>query len=340
MTGPPARLDRLLRGVPGVHALARPPIGWSSLETRLDPLGAVAVAREAELESLDADDLEVANAELVALKDAVWAVRPRPPLHVARRRPARRSTTPRPEALGLQHIQLRSSTIDRLEVRGHDSAGVHVFVWGHDIADATAVGCSSPRGPIRCSAPGVVSVGGCLSFVYKAAAEIGELGDTHPHSASDRRRRPAPAGARVGRHRVAVLGHTRWASVGIISNRTRTRSTAKRPRGAPGPYVVGSLNGDVDNHHDLARQHGLHPAAITTDAKVIPTLVSPHLQAGHYRSVASAGRSARSKARSQSALPHVRPPGSRSPCWRLGQGLYIGLADDTLRRRQRALRRR
>ena len=44
------------------------------------------------------------------------------------------------------------------------------------------------------------------------------------------------------------------------------------------PYVVAALNGDVDNHADLRVAHDLRIAApITTDAKVIPTLVSRHL---------------------------------------------------------------
>ena len=59
---------------------------------------------------------------------------------------------------------------------------------------------------------------GVLSFVYKAAAEIGELGD---NTAALRaalvddvllRRAIESPGSRV-----SVLGHTRWASVGIIS---------------------------------------------------------------------------------------------------------------------------
>ena len=46
-----------------------------------------------------------------------------------------------------------------------------------------------------------------------------------------------------------------------------------------GPYVVGVLNGDVDNHADLKAAHGLRIAGpITTDAKVIPALVARNAQ--------------------------------------------------------------
>ena len=60
--------------------------------------------------------------------------------------------------------------------------------------------------------------GSTLVFVYKAAAEIGELGDNTKHMrdavSADALLRSALS---VSDSRVAVLGHTRWASVGIIS---------------------------------------------------------------------------------------------------------------------------
>src|SRR5262249_56589437 len=50
---------------------------------------------------------------------------------------------------------------------------------------------------------------------------------------------------------------------------------------ADAPYVVGALNGDVDNYADLEAIERLDvPTEMTTDAKVIPTLVSRRLAAG------------------------------------------------------------
>ena len=79
-----------------------------------------------------------------------------------------------------------------------------------------------------------------------------------------------------------MLAHTRWASVGIISEAERApaepRGARRRPRG---PYVVAALNGDVDNYADLKALEALQfPAEITTDAKVIPALVSRRIAAG------------------------------------------------------------
>ena len=131
----------------------------------------------------------------------------------------------------------------------------------------------------------VVAAGPVLSFVYKAAAEIGELGDNTAALRAAivddtllRRALMSPDS------RLAVLGHTRWASVGIISEpNTHPLNSVEveQPGGVVPPYVVAALNGDVDNHADLRVAHNLRIAApITTDAKVIPTLVSRFLDTG------------------------------------------------------------
>ena len=89
-----------------------------------------------------------------------------------------------PARAGYLAIQQALSAIDRLEVRGRDSAGLHVFVWDHDLdlddpavaADLAARGGDPlfQSGSARAVPNGSATV---LSFVYKAAAEIGELGD-------------------------------------------------------------------------------------------------------------------------------------------------------------------
>ena len=86
-----------------------------------------------------AADLEAANAELVGLKDVLWAVRhDRLPTVAAVTELAGRDAGPA-ELAGYHAVHQALSTIDRLEVRGRDSAGIHLFVWGHDIAgDALA----------------------------------------------------------------------------------------------------------------------------------------------------------------------------------------------------------
>src|SRR5204863_6317877 len=109
------------------------------------------------------------------------------------------------------------SAVDRLEVRGRDSAGLHILVEGHGL-DVHSVASDDRTGDPLFTSMAVRTPEGHLSFVYKAAAEIGELGD------NTRALRAAVAGdellrralSSAGAH-VTVLGHTRWASVGIIS---------------------------------------------------------------------------------------------------------------------------
>ncbi|MFM7687333.1 MAG: SIS domain-containing protein, partial [Actinomycetota bacterium] len=174
-----------------------------------------------------------------------------------------------------------------------------------------------------------------LSFVYKAAAEIGELGDNvralRAAIQADDLLRLALSSQMA---RVSVVGHTRWASVGIISEPNCHPVNGEQTElrgGETCPYTVAVLNGDVDNHADIKVNHNLRiPGPITTDAKVIPAVMSLQAAAtggdlaeafrrtvGEFEgSVAIAAQSADSRDEVYLALR-----GS-------GQALYVGLAED------------
>lgn len=334
-----ADVDAALRGVPGVVALAGRPDVVAALTARLDRLDALARDLEAELDAnaagLDATALERANADLISLKDALWAVRHdrfRAAASVAEL--AGRDAAPSVLA-GYLLVHQALSAIDRLEVRGRDSAGLHLYVWGHDLdaAGLDVLVAERQTDPLFQSGSVMVADQGVLSFVYKAAAEIGELGDNTAVlraaiSADPLLRRALESpGARV-----AVLGHTRWASVGIISEpNTHPLNSieSEMSAGHDTPYVVAALNGDVDNHADLRVKHGLRIAApITTDAKVIPALVarrraSAPLAEAFRRTVAEFEGSVAIGAAAAEA-PSTLLLALRGS----GQGLYIGLADD------------
>src|SRR3954462_14514298 len=72
-----AAVNALLKGVPGVLALTGHPQLELAITARLDQLDAIAAAREAELEQglLTVDAAEQANAALIDVRDAIWAVR-------------------------------------------------------------------------------------------------------------------------------------------------------------------------------------------------------------------------------------------------------------------------
>jgi glucosamine--fructose-6-phosphate aminotransferase (isomerizing) len=332
-----AAADELLHGVPGVRALLARRELPAAVTARLDVLDLRIAAVEEQLEAEDGPaDIEAINAALVAARDALWAIR-RDRLRTADAvlDLAGRDAGPGTVA-AFTAVQMALSAIDRLEVRGRDSAGLHLLVWDHGLdPDSDTVGALlAPRSADALFRSGSVrrTADGALSFVYKAAAEIGELGDNTAALRSAIRADGllrlalAAPGARV-----TVLGHTRWASVGIISepNAHPLNHEEDGSTGVDGPYVVAALNGDVDNHADLKAAHGLRVAApITTDAKVIPALVSRALAQGHdlteafRRTVASFEGSV-----AIGACSSTRPDAVLLALRGSGQALYVGLAD-------------
>ncbi|MET0324968.1 MAG: SIS domain-containing protein, partial [Ilumatobacteraceae bacterium] len=333
-------VDESLRGLPGVLALAGDHELLAAITARLDQLDAYAADVDAALAAavLDPDELERASAESIALRDVLWAIRS-DRLRTARSVADLAGRDAGVAALaGYLSIQQALSTIDRMEVRGRDSAGVHVFVWDHDldVDDPAVISVLAERSRDPLFQNGAARFAGrALSVVYKAAAEIGELGDNtrvmREAIVADGLLRLALTSPQA---RVAVLGHTRWASVGIISepNAHPVNSDESEQRGGSvPPFVVGVLNGDVDNHADLRVQHALRfPGPITTDAKVIPALVARHRQSGSgdlfdafRRTVSSFEGSVAigAAAADEPGRLYLALNGS-------GQGVYIGLADD------------
>ncbi len=332
------QVDDLLHGLPGVRALADRAELVAAITARLDQLDAYAADVDAGVAAApDADTVEAASAVATALRDALWAVR-RDRLRTAQAVADLAGRDAGPAAVaGYLSIQQALSAIDRMEVRGRDSAGIHVFVWDHDLAadDPALAAALAARGHDRLFQGGSVRLAGrCLSIVHKAAAEIGELGDNtlamRSAVAADDLLRLA---LRSPRARVAVLGHTRWASVGIISQPNAhpvNSEEAEQPGGPPPPYVVAALNGDVDNHADLKVAEGLRFAGpITTDAKVIPALVARHAGTGvdtveaFRRTVASFEGSV-----AIGAAAADEPGQLLFALHGSGQGIYIGVAED------------
>jgi glutamine---fructose-6-phosphate transaminase (isomerizing) len=336
-----AECDALLKGVPGLRALVGRPDVVASLTARLDQLDGRADEEDRRIEAspeLGAEAIEQAGAGLIALRDAVWALR-HDRIRTARAVEELAGRDAGEAALaGYMAIQQSLSAIDRLEVRGRDSAGLHLYVWQHGLSfDDPAVAAllvGRDADPLYQSGS-VRAAAGCLSFVYKAAAEIGELGDNtralRTAIAADPLLRLA---LRNDAARIAVLGHTRWASVGIISEpncHPLNNEELEQPGGATPPYVIAALNGDVDNHADIKVAHGLHiPGPITTDAKVIPAVMSRltadtagNLPEAFRRTVAAFEGSVAIAAAAADAPEQVYLALRGS-----GQGLYVGLADD------------
>jgi glucosamine--fructose-6-phosphate aminotransferase (isomerizing) len=331
-----AEADALLRGVPGLRLLLAEPSLGPALVHHCDELLAAVEQEEQRLEqdgNLSTRQLEARNQALIAVRDGVWAIT-RDRLRAAEvvsRLNGGAMHTGLLEAFLSIHQAL--SAIDRLEVRGRDSAGLHVLVHDHalNLEDPViAAEVARRSGDPNFGTGSVRVVDGVLSIVHKTAAEIGELGDNtaviRQAFADDSLLHAALANETA---RTLVLGHTRWASIGIISE-PNAHPLNSELLNAAGPYVVGALNGDVDNFADLIAEEGVTiTPSITTDAKVIPSLTSQRLGEGldsaeAFRRTVATFEGSVAIGACTAAAPDKLQLALRGS----GQALYVGLAED------------
>ncbi|MCY4663466.1 MAG: SIS domain-containing protein, partial [Acidimicrobiaceae bacterium] len=225
------------------------------------------------------------------------------------------------------------SALDRLEVRGRDSAGLHLLISGHglDRDDPVLAAALQRRGHDSSFGSGSVRlVDGVLGIVHKTAAEIGELGDNtaalRAAVAFDELLAAALASSDA---RVLVLAHTRWASVGIISE-ANAHPLNSELLNEHTPYVIGAINGDVDNYTELFDAAGVRvPPAITTDSKTVPALMGRRLAEGLASGEAFRRTVAECEGSVAVAVCTAGSPDRLQLALRgSGQALYVGLADD------------
>jgi len=331
-------VDHHLRGLAGTFGLLADEGRLAGLEGRSEALARAAADLDSRFDAQTTEDrfgdVEAMNAALVRIKDAVWSIS-HDRLGAARAVRDLLGGDAGPAAIeGFASMQIALAALDRMEVRGRDSAGLHVLVTGHgldlhDPAIARLVG-ERMADPLF-AARSLRVASDCLSFVYKTAAEIGELGDNSASLRAQIRDDPLLRRALdADGARAAVLGHTRWASVGIISEANAHPLNSEEDSGSDTPYAVAALNGDVDNCADLVEGEGLHiPTAITTDAKVIPVLLSRRLGAGSdldgaFRSTVASLEGSVAVAAQATTAPDRMLLALRGS----GQALYVGLADN------------
>ena len=247
-------------------------------------------------------------------------------------------------------IQVALSALDRLEVRGRDSAGLHVLVAGHglDLADADVARLIAERGVrsavrrrARCASP----TGTSRSSTRPRPRSVSSA--TTPRACARRSATTSCCASRCApnRREAAVLAHTRWASVGIISEPNAHPLNQEELDGDGDAAVRRSPRSTATSTTTPTSRRSSRCASraeITTDAKVIPALVVAPDRRGRRarRGVPLDGRVVRGLGRDRR---RSRPPTPDRVLLALrgsGQALYVGLGDDCVRRRERAVRRR
>jgi len=326
-------------------------------------------------------ELEIINSRLVILKDIVWALEKDILANIARIvELAGGGEFPLPTKGALKkYIQLNFllNCLDRLEVRGRDSAGIQISMTTKDSAVHAVVmralkdkglhddfirrtgGGDFVNGAINVS--WCESAGTTLSFVYKTASIIGELGRnvrelrkiiSHDRILREFANKDETAGTEDRNSFEVSLAHTRWASVGSITeenchpvnNFTLHNPTGFSPsggeegknypaygRGAWSISVV--LNGDIDNYrrlrNDLDSSEEIIAPEVTTDTKIIPLQIEKYLLAG--ADLGKAFRLAVNDFEGSHAIAMISDvePGKVFLALKgSGQAIYVGLARD------------
>ena len=247
------------------------------------------------------------------------------------------------------------NSIDRLEVRGRDSAGISVmFIFDapefKKFEEALTRAGLLDQFKDRCEPDPLVSGGinfrsstrgdgkkqVAIAVTYKVALEIGSLGENVQHLRRQIANDPvfqilATAAAVFN----TVSAHTRWASVGAITeanchpidNHTSAGKTQKCG------IIHTCLNGDIDNYQELKAEFEVNGdrfhADITTDTKIIPLRIQQYFQQGN--TIEEAFRLAVNDFQGSHAISmHTDlAPGKLFLAQRgSGQAIFVGIADE------------
>lgn len=367
-----ADVNEQLKGAAGAVALVRNSDLRTKIASDVQSINRMLEQVEAGLddEGRAGKDLESLNAACVALRGAAWSidkdrlVAADSIVKMLGSELDRASDTTIGSYLG---VQFALSNIDRLEVRGRDSAGIAVCVSRESLS--VDPGKFAARHKDLLIDGSVIVTDKSVAFLYKAAAEIGALGDNVASIRASIETDELLRDALISSPTLAtVVAHTRWASVGTVSEpnahpvdsaersdsispisdrpatqqqSSQQQSSQQQPtqqqstqqpsqQSSQKNVVLASLNGDVDNYASLKSEDNLAIAEeITTDAKVIPVLTKRGLVDGKPLVEAFRGAVSRFVGSVAIVANEVDDPSQLVLAVKgSGQGCYVGLAED------------
>jgi len=308
--------------------------------------------------SLEPHEVDIISTRIEALKDMHWCLDVELAGNIQRIRslmPDSQDPGPDSRITVLRQINAVLNSIDRLEVRGRDSAGISIlFIMPAEAYEAVSAALDQKglttdferrmdRDVLKnasislnrsASDDGQSIV--ALTAVYKIAAEIGSLGDNIRFLRQQIQQDEILQLVAAAPHRFhTVSSHTRWASVGAITepnchpvDNTVTGATLKDR-----PIIHACLNGDIDNYLELKAAMEASgrtiPEPITTDTKIIPLQIEHYLRSGV--DVTEAFRLAVSDFQGSHAISmHTDlAPGKFFLAQKgSGQAVFVGLAED------------
>ncbi|BBO89344.1 SIS domain-containing protein [Desulfosarcina ovata] len=308
--------------------------------------------------SLESATVEVVSSHIEILKDMIWCLNVELAANIGRVAGLMDGSAdhgPDSRITLFRQINAVLNSIDRLEVRGRDSAGISILFilpaeaynaleetfadqslgesfarrMQRDVLSNTSISCNRTT-----DADGNPIV--ALTVVYKVAAEIGSLGDNIRFLRRQIREDEIFQRISASAHTFhSVSCHTRWASIGAITepNCHPVDNTLAGGTMQDRPIIHACLNGDIDNYLELKTAleegGGSIPEAITTDTKIIPLQIERYLRTGV--DVSEAFRLAVSDFQGSHAIAmHTDlAPGRFFLAQKgSGQAVFVGLAED------------
>ncbi|MBF0241402.1 MAG: SIS domain-containing protein [Desulfamplus sp.] len=254
---------------------------------------------------METPDAEIRIIHLEKLKDIFWCITREILENITRIRELSAACCTqlnKNQVLHFKRINSVLNSIDRLEVRGRDSAGISLLFT---LTDAeferfkTELIKSGLDEQLKQRLNNTVLTNNCItihvsgnyvsiSIVYKYAAEVGSLGDN-----------VAFIRTQIKNDQILQLltgfetpfstisAHTRWASVGDITqaNCHPVDNEPTDPLIKKSGIIHVSLNGDIDNYPELKKEYEsrfdtIH-SDITTDTKIIPLQIELYLRQGY-----------------------------------------------------------